>query len=50
MDLNITKEWKINVYYFEEIKNIILDSIVKARLNKAIFCIVKDKILYNKFV
>jgi len=43
------KEWKIDACRFEEIKNIILDSIVKAGLNKAMFCTAKDKVLYNKF-
>jgi len=43
------KEWKINACHFKEIKNIILNSIVKAGLNKATFYTAKDKVLRDKF-
>ena len=42
--------WKINAYCLKEIKNTILDSMVKARLKNAIFCTAKDKVLCNDFI
>jgi len=43
------KEWKIDACRFEEIKNIILDGMVKARLDKAMFRTAKDKMLRDEF-
>jgi hypothetical protein len=33
-----------------EIKDTVLDSVIKARLNKAIFYTAKDKLLRTKFI
>jgi hypothetical protein len=33
-----------------EIKDTVLDDIIKARLNKAVFYTIKDKLLYAKFI
>ena len=49
-DLDIIIGWKIDACRLKEIKNTILGGIVKAGLNKAMFCTAKDKVLRNDFI
>ena len=49
-DLDIIKGWDINAHHLREIKNTVLNGIINAKFNKALFHTAKDKLLYNKFV
>ena len=49
-DLDIIKGWDINTYHLREIKNTVLNNIINARFNKALFYTAEDKLLRNKFI